>query len=42
MFIFGVLIPAAITVIIFVGFLICWYKIQREEKIIEEEKETKD
>ena len=41
MFIFGVLIPAAITVIIFVGFLICWYKFNTNRRLFKKKRKQK-
>ena len=41
MFILGVLIPAAITVIIFLGFLICWYKFNMKRRLLKKKRKQK-
>ena len=41
MFVFGVIIPATITVIVFLGFLICWYKFNMNRKLFKKKKKQK-
>ncbi|KAK2154427.1 hypothetical protein LSH36_269g09033 [Paralvinella palmiformis] len=34
MFVFGVLVPTMITIVVFIGFLICWFKFNIKERVM--------
>lgn len=40
MFVFGVIIPTIITILVFIGFLICWFKFNLRERLFKGKKST--